>query len=72
MYSVNKVNASITVDKLPREMFYSLNWNISNCQWNDRPNKGKLKSIIKNDSIAANQYPSSWMIDWKMSTFKFV
>ena len=32
MYSVNKVNASIIVDKLLREMFYSLNWNSSNCQ----------------------------------------
>ena len=32
MYSVNKVNASIIVDKLLGEMFYSLNWNSSNCQ----------------------------------------
>ena len=45
MYSVNKVNASIIVDKLLREMFYSLNWNSSNCQWNARPNKGKLKAL---------------------------
>ena len=52
MYSRNKVNASIIVDKLPREMFYSLNWISSNYHWNVGPDKAKLKIIVKMTAIS--------------------